>query len=102
MSTNWLEYFSDSDRDIQISGVRQALTDKGFRVRSTALFAVLNVGEWVAACGDAVDVRIRFMALGEDHDPSHAGIFGYHARNATVAAILALMVRPDEIYPATH
>ena len=100
LSTNWLEYFHDSDRDIQISGVRQALADKGFRTGRNSYFATLNVGVSVAACGDILNLNIQFIALGEAHDPSHTGIYGC-AGNVRAAAVLAQSVNPNEIYPAT-
>ena len=100
LSTNWLEYFHDSHRLLQIVGVRQALVDKGFRVRPNASFAVLNVGAAVARCRSTLKFDIQFIALGEPHDPSHTGIFGYTAQNAAVAALLAELVSPGEVYPA--
>ena len=101
LSTNWLEYFHDAHRLIQIVGVRQALVDKGFRVRPTASFAILNVGAAVARCSNTLNLDIQFIALGESHDPSHTGIFGYTAQSAVVAALLAASVDPSEVYPAT-
>ena len=102
LSTNWLEYFHNSERQSQIAGVHRALADKGFHVRASTSSAVLNVGITIVVCKNALNVDIQILTLGEPHDPSHTGIFGYQARNATVAAILATMVRPDEIYPATN
>ena len=98
LSTNWLEYFHDSDRQSQISGVRRALADKGFRIRPSAAFAVLNVGEATTACQTDLNGNIRFIALGESHDPSHTGIFGYTMDDTNIAAVLAKMVR--EVHPA--
>ena len=100
LSTNWLEYFHDHDRRTQIAGVRQALTDKGFQVRRAARFAVLNVGAAVAACSDKLNLAIQFVALGESHDPSHTGIYGYTTSHDLAAATLAESVSPNEIYPA--
>lgn len=100
LSTNWLEFFHDSHRLLQILGVRQALVDKGFRVRPNASFAVLNVGAAVALCRNTLDLDIQFIALGEPHDPSHTGIFGYAEQNAVVAALLAGLVNPREVYAA--
>ena len=98
LSTNWLEHFHDSDRQAQIAGVQQALTDKGFRVRRNAAFAVLNVGAATAVCENDLNLDIQVVALGEAHDPSHAGIFGYVAGDTNTAATLARQVR--EVYPA--
>ena len=97
LSTNWLEYFHDSDRQCQIAGVHQALTDKGFRVRHTAAFAVFNVGVATAACKTDLNLDIQIITLGESHDPSHTGIFGYTAEDTDTAAVLARQVR--EVFP---
>ena len=101
LSTNWLEYFHDSDRPLQIVGVRQALADKGFRVSRNAAFAVLNVGTAAGQCRDELNAAIQFVALGESHDPSHTGIFGYTTQNNdAIAALLAQLLNLGEVYPA--
>ena len=100
LSTNWLEYFHESHRQTQIAGVRQALADKNFRVSGTASFAVLNVAAAVNSCKAGLNLDIEVIALGEPHDPSHTGIFGYTEYNTDVAALLAQSVSPNEIYPA--
>ncbi len=100
LSTNWLEHFHESHRQTQIAGVRQALADKNFRVGRTASFAVLNVAAAVNTCKGGLNLDIEIVALGEPHDPSHAGIFGYTEYNTDVAALLAQSVVPNEIYPA--
>ena len=100
LSTNWLEHFHDADRQVQIAGVRQALTDKGFRVRRTAAFAVLNVGAIITAYKNDLDSDIQIVTLGDAHDPSHTGIFGYTEYDTDVAALLARQVSPGEVHPA--
>ena len=100
LSTNWLGYFHNSERQFQIAGVRQALTDKGFHVRSTASFAVLNVGFTIVVCKNALNLDIQILTLGEPHDPSHTGIFGYTAANTDVATLLSKQITAHEVYPA--
>ena len=100
LSANWLEYFHDSDRPAQLAGVRQTLAGKGFRMARAARFAVLNVGGAVHRCQELLDTPIRFIALGDPHDPSHTGIYGYADHNTAVAAVLAAMVAADGLYPA--
>ena len=100
LSTNWLEHFHDSDRQIQIAGVRRALTDKGFRVNRTGVFTVLNVGAAADACLTRLNLEIAFITLGEFHDPSHTGIFGYTERNTDAADLLAKSVNPNDIHRA--
>lgn len=100
LSTNWLEHFHGSSRQTQIAGVRQALADKNFRVNRTSSFAILNIGAAVNACKTGLNLDITIIALGESHDPSHAGIFGYTEYNTDAADLLAKSVSANEIYPA--
>jgi len=80
--------------------VRQALIDKGFRIRPSASFAVLNVGVAINICKGDLDLGIEIIALGEAHDPSHTGIFGYTAYNTDVATRLASSVSPNDVHAA--
>ena len=98
LSTNWLEYFHESNRNIQISGVHQALTGKQFRVARSGEFAILNVGAATAACQEERDLEIRFVRLGESRDPSHTGIYGYAVGDTDTARTLAKSVL--EVHPA--
>ncbi len=100
LSTNWLERVAGSNRREQVDSVRRALTAKGFRVAGTSSFAVLNVGRAVAEFRDVLGISIRIIALGENNDPSHTGIYGYAAHNVAGAALLAALVGPDDVHPA--
>ena len=98
LSTNWLEYFHENDRQAQISSVRQALTGKGFRVRANGAFAILNVGGATSTVRKTRNLAISFISLGESHDPSHTGIFGYTTDDTDTAATLAHLA--GEVYSA--
>ena len=100
LSTNWLEYFHESERHTQTRGVRQALIHKGFRIQRSACFAVLNVGTAITACRRFLALGVRFTTKGERLDPSHTGIYGYATHSAATAAILAASVSPSEVYSA--
>ena len=101
ISANWLEYFHQSDRYVQIDGVRRALAGKGFQLRRNARFAVLNAGIAAAAGRDTLGITLRLVALGETADPSHCGIYGATPQNnAAVAALLAALVPAGQMYPA--
>ena len=100
LSTNWLEHFHPADRNVQLAGVRQTLRDKGFRLARTGHFAALNVGYAINQCRRGLSMEIRFINLGEPHDPSHTGIYGLETNVARAARILAQSVRPAEVYPA--
>ena len=97
LSTNWLEYFHASDRQLQMSGVRRTLASKGFRVNRNGGFAVLNVGVATQAVREAT---LRFILLGQASDPSHTGIFGIPVGDSDIAVALAKSV--CELYPATE
>lgn len=100
MSTNWLEHFHPADREVQLAGVRQTLRDKGFQLSRAGRFAALNVGDAVDQCRQRLNMEIRFINLGEGHDPSHTGIYGLAADPARAGQVLAQSVRPAEVYPA--
>lgn len=101
LSTNWLEYFHESERDVQLGNVRNLLSGK-LALASNGRLAILNVAVAVALCQSKEQVHVRFFVLGDRDDPSHTGIYGYAERNknARVAAVLASAVKPDEVYPA--
>ena len=100
LSTNWLEYFHNSERQSQIAGVHRALADKGFHVRASASFAVLNVGVTIVVCKNALNLDIQILTLGEPHDPSHTGIYGCPPENTDAATLLAKSVALNEMYSA--
>ena len=95
LSTNWLEHFHPSDR--QLSGVRRTLAGKGFRVNRNGGFAALNVGVATQAVREAA---LRFILLGQASDPSHTGIFGIPENRADIAVVLAKSV--GELHPAAQ
>ena len=104
LSASWLEYFHQSDRGIQISGVRTALDSKNFSIHAKGAFAILNVGHSVYRVFSFLKVPLKFQVLGEVQDPSHTGIFGYGSASFVsndndVAQSLAASVQ--EIHPAS-
>ena len=50
VSTNWLEFFHDQNRDIQIKGIIASLKAKNMGIGTTANFAVFNVLEAKIKC----------------------------------------------------
>ena len=80
--------------------MRQALLDKGRGVRRTAFFLVLNVGAATDQCRQELNREIRFINLGEAHDPSHTGIYGMLGNESKAAQLLAQAISPAEVYPA--
>ena len=104
LSTNWLEYFHQSDRGVQISGVRAALAGKNFNIHPNGGFAILNVGHSGHRVLSFLRVGLSFQVLGQVQDPSHTGVFergsaSVGAKGNDVAQLLAASV--FEIHPAS-
>ena len=103
LSANWLEHFHESDRQIQVSGVRASLAGKNYDVNPNGKFAVLNAGFAGQRIRQVHGVRLLFQLLGQASDPSHAGIFGYgppsvDPKGYDIAQSLAESVQEE--YPA--
>ena len=90
LSTNWLEHFHPSDRQLQVSGVRRTLEGKGFRVNRNGGFAILNVG---VATKSVSTASLNFVLLRQTNDPPHVGVFGIPEDHADIAVALAKSVR---------
>ena len=93
-----MEYFDPVNGVDQREGVRAAVRNK-LNTKDGA-FAVLNVGNATAACKDELNLVIQFAVIGTGADPSHAGIFGFAAKNAATARVLAELVGPCDTFPA--
>ena len=64
LSINWLEHFDQSDRVVQVTGVRAALAAKNFRVHPKGRFAILNVGVASQRVRQFQNLRLLFQVLG--------------------------------------
>ena len=100
MSANRLEHFHASDRNLQISALREALQAKGWHLQRSGRFAVLNVGATKERCRQSLDLEVWFINLREQRDPSHTGIFGLEINPGEAARLLARSVNSNEVYPA--
>ena len=103
LSANWLEHFHESDRQIQVSGVRASLAGKNFDVNPNGRFAVLNVEVSDNRVRQIHGVRLLFQLLRQASDPSHTGVFGYgppsvDPKGYDIAQSLAESVQEE--YPA--
>lgn len=87
VSIVWLEYFHVSDRITQIEGVRLALSTKR-NLGPQSKLAVFNVDDAIDQCACA-GIEIEIRSTNEEHDPSHAGIYGEVEDHNDIAAILA-------------
>jgi len=57
--------------------VRHCFQNKGFRVASTGIFAVLRVERVVSHVFDTSGYKLSAVHKPEGKDPSHSGLFGY-------------------------
>ena len=107
LSVNWLECFGGrsgreviSERDAAVSRVREMLRSKGFRLRPSGRFALLNVGEVKTAIRRAFGRSLHFDHLPLPDDASHAGILGYTEEDRMIAAEIRAVVRAEDVRPA--
>ena len=100
LSVNWLGYFRERNLSDAVKQVREAFSNKNYRVRANGRFAVLNVGEAKKAVQAAVGHALRIEHLPSDNDRSHAGIFGYTANDLVVAIELKALVTSQDVHPA--
>ena len=89
LSVNWLEYFSNRSKEVQIDEIKRIFARK-MNVRATAKFALINVSkihENVAEVRQAV--RVLHWPDIENKDDSHAGIFDVEADPDVIAQALS-------------
>lgn len=98
LSVNWLEYFKKASIDENLSEVREVLRRKGFGIRKSGRFMVLNVGAIRSELGNLVTVR----HMPECDDPSHAAILGYENSQQSACLILAAMVARADVHNAVE
>ena len=99
LSVNWLEYLGAPDLDAAIECVREAFHTKGYSLKPTGRFAVLNVGEMKTAILDKVDGDVHIKHLPLADDASHSGIFGYTATDLAVAVAIKELVNLGNVHP---
>lgn len=100
LSVNWLEYLGAPDIATAIHLVRGAFHDKAYRLRRGGRFAVFQCGIARFAVGDGTGRPLRIEHLPLDHDPSHAGVFGYAVDDFEIAVELAAIVNREDVHPA--
>lgn len=100
LSVNWLEYSGAPTTAVAVQHVRDAFHNKGYRLRSSGRFAVLNVGTARDHVSEALGKQLRIDHQPLDDDPSHAGIHDYGADDLAVAVELKSLVDRHDIHPA--
>ena len=100
LSANWLEYFQSPDLPTAIQRIREVFRSKGFRLPRRGAFAVLDVGGVRTAVRENSGRSLRFEHAPSRDDPSHAAIYGYGFSDIVVAAELAALIGPQDVYPA--
>ena len=96
LSVNWLEYFKKSAPQDAIAPLVDIFTNKGFTVRASSKFSLLNVGTAKDAAARYTSIAIVLDA--EVNDPSHSLVKGYEAYNKQVAEELQKVI--IDSYPA--
>ncbi|SDW87679.1 hypothetical protein [Thiocapsa roseopersicina] len=101
LSVNWLEYLEPSDRSKQLDALRTAFQQKpSFKVRSSARFAVHNVGALRGYVRTNSPDQCELSVLHEPDldDDSHCGVYGLPMDDDLVADLIADIVQAT--YPA--
>lgn len=92
LSTNWLECTGAPTRADQLTVIRQHLTNKGMKLRSTARLAVLHLQTLIdhvrSSTPDARTLAAHHEPI-PPCDPSHSGIYGYTADDDLIADLIA-------------
>lgn len=95
LSVNWLEYFENLDRDLQINEVRLVLSQKMKSIGATSKLAVLNVGEAIKVVKEVSEGKLISIlhnpdsSLSQWDDPSHSSVFGLSLDDDEYAKALA-------------
>lgn len=104
LSVNWLEFCQLQNRKEQMEKIRNIyVSDKKFKLRAGARFAVLNVENVINKVEqDSIDNRtLSILHLpNPKEDLSHSGIYGYMASDKLIADLIADIVEDKDILPA--
>ncbi len=99
LSVNWLEFLNCSNRDSEITEIRNIYSVK-LNVGARAKLAVINVGEVcekvLTESPDRRNVEVLHDPM--DDDPSHSGIYNLEPDGELIAELILETVR--ETYPA--
>lgn len=90
LSVNWLDYFKGKSREEQISEVRSAFVDKGYKLGGNAKFALVKVSEIHEKTREA-GVNVRVLHWPDGTDKSHSGIFDVENDPDVIALKLSQM-----------
>lgn len=101
LSVNWLEYFDKDNLKERVQCVREAFANKGFGLKKSGRFAVLNVSMIKAAGLNAANKQLQVLHWpdNENNDLSHSGIFNYEINEFDIASEIAASVTLDDILP---
>ncbi len=105
LSVNWLEHFGmpiDEPRGTEaaLDRVRETLRSKGFRLRSSGRFALLNVGKVKTTIRRTFGRSLHINHLPLPDDASHAGVLGYTEQDRMIAAEIRAAVRAEDVRSA--
>jgi len=100
LSVNWLEALAAESTGAAVARVRALFLARGFGLRATGRFAVLNNGAAKAAVRERLSLSLRIEHDPLHDDPSHAAISGFPADDLAVAVELTMLVSQEDIYLA--
>jgi len=94
LSVNWLEHTGASCRAQQLKLVRDYLTKKGMNLTKNGRLAVLHLQTLFDHIESETPDSRQLTAHHEPEplDPSHAGLYGYHADDHLIADLVAEVV----------
>lgn len=99
LSVNWVEYFRLTDREQAICEIRKAFRAKGFKIKASGRFAVLNVGEIKSTAKERTETDLQVLEWPENNDLSHSAIFfGHSADDLMIPQLLYELVVPENVY----
>ena len=99
LSVNWLEYLEPRDLDGAISEVRARFQSRGYRLKPSGRFVILNVGH-CRESATRIQRQVQFERQPLEDDGSHAAIVGIREDDFALATEFTRLVGRRDIYPA--
>ena len=100
LSVNWIEYFRLPKLSEALVGVRLAMIGKGYTLRKSGLFALINVGaaRRAARKNHNRQLQIKHDPIPDQSDYSHSIVVGYRTKN-DIQFALVLKEQTSGVYP---
>ena len=99
LSVNWLEYLATRDLDGAIKEVRARFQGRGYRLRLSGRFVILNVG-YCKESATRIRRKVQFERRPLEDDDSHAAVLGIREDDFALATEFTRLVGRRDVYPA--